>query len=130
MHDIESRTDIEQLVDTFYARVRADDRLGFIFDDVARVDWSTHLPKMYAFWDAVLFGTPGFKGNPLLVHRELALREPLTADDFGRWIRLFHASVDELFTGMMANEAKQRALRIATIMQYHIEADRAAGLPA
>lgn len=129
MHDIASRADIERLVDTFYTRVRADDKLGPIFDDVARVDWDTHLPKMYGFWEAVLFGHATFKGNPLAAHRTLAQKTPLTAQDFDRWILLFHESVDELFAGMMAEDAKLRAMRIASVMQHHIEMDRAAGLP-
>ena len=40
MTDLTSRTDIERLVDAFYERVRADDCLGPIFNDIARVEWS------------------------------------------------------------------------------------------
>jgi hemoglobin len=81
---------------------------------------------MYAFWDSVLFGVPGFKGNPLAVHLVLAGRTPLTSHEFDRWVSVFHATVDELFVGPMATEAKQRAVRIATMMQYHIAAAAAA----
>ena len=63
MKDLSSRADVERLVDAFYVRVRDDRQLGPIFNDVARVDWAVHLPKMYAFWDAVLFGTPGTKAS-------------------------------------------------------------------
>jgi hemoglobin len=52
----------------------------------------------------------------------LAQRAPLTSREFDRWVSLFHATVDELFAGPMAAEAKQRAARIATMMQYHISA--------
>jgi hemoglobin len=127
--DIASRTDIEQLVDTFYGQVRADDRLGPIFNDVARVDWATHLPKMYAFWDAVLFGVPGFKGNPLATHHALAQHAPLTAREFDRWVALFHRSVDLLFAGPTAEEAKRRAQQIAATMLYHLAAAGAGGAP-
>lgn len=122
--DIASREDIVRLVDAFYGRVRADDVLGPIFDDVARVDWPAHLPKMYAFWDAVLFGTAGFKGNPLGAHLQLAQLTPLGSREFGRWIELFHATVDALFCGTTADEAKTRASRIAIVMQHHIIADQ------
>jgi len=118
--DILSRAEIERLVDVFYVRVRADNILRPIFDDVAHVDWGRHLPKMYAFWEAILFGSPGFKGNPLVVHRELASRVPLGSREFGRWLRVFHESVDTLFSGPRAEEAKARASRIATVMQQHI----------
>lgn len=129
MTDITSRADIERLVDTFYEHIRADDRLGPIFDDIAQVDWASHLPKMYAFWEAILFGAAGFKGNPLAVHRALAQRTPLTQREFDRWLDLFHHSVDALFAGAMAEEAKRRAGQIAATMQYHIAADRTSGIP-
>lgn len=122
--DIDSREDIERLVDTFYDRIRSDDILGPIFNDVARVDWAGHLPKMYAFWEAVLFGTAGFKGNPLAVHLQLAEITPLGAREFDRWLALFQANVDGLFSGPVAGEAKQRAERIAVVMQQHISAAR------
>ena len=61
--DIASRADIERLVNGFYERVRGDELLGPIFDDVAQTDWALHLPKMYDFWEGVLFGVAGFRGN-------------------------------------------------------------------
>ena len=122
--DIASRADIVRLVDNFYARVQADDLIGPIFNDVAQVDWSAHLPKMYAFWESVLFGTTGFKGDPLGVHLSLSRRTTLTSHEFDRWVNLFQETVDELFAGEMAVGAKLRAVRIAVTMQNHI-ADQA-----
>jgi hemoglobin len=125
--DISSRADVERLVDTFYEHVRSDELLGPIFDDVARVDWATPLPKMYAFWEAVLFGVAGFKGNPLATHLALARRTPLTAREFRRWVALFHQAVDRLFAGPTAMEAKRRAEHIAATMHYHLTAADGAG---
>lgn len=122
MTDLRSRADIERLVDTFYTRIRVDRRLGPIFNETARVDWPTHLPRMYAFWEAVLFGVAGFKGNPLATHLALAQQTPLTSREFDQWVDLFHQSVDELFAGPMAVEAKQRAVHIAATMQDHLAA--------
>ena len=68
-HDITTRADIERLVDTFYERVRGDEILAPIFDDVAHTDWARHLPKMYDFWTTVLFGQAAYSGTPLSVHR-------------------------------------------------------------
>jgi hemoglobin len=128
MNDLSSRTDIEHLVDTFYERIGDDARLGPIFNTVARVDWDTHLPRMYAFWESVLFGTKGFKGNPLAVHRLLAGQTPLTADEFRRWLELFGDSVDALFAGPMAQAAKARAAQIAAVMQHHIASNQSGNL--
>jgi hemoglobin len=124
--DLTSRADIERLVDAFYERIRADALLGPIFDDVARVDWAAHLPRMYAFWDAVLFGRPGFSGNPLAVHMALNQRVPLGAAEFGRWLSLFHETVDALFAGAGAEDAKRRATRIASVMRHHLSGGHAA----
>ena len=124
--DISSRADIERLVNHFYGRVRQDEILGPVFEGVARVDWEQHLPKMYAFWDKILFGTPGFQGNPLAVHLELAAKTPLGAREFSRWIALFQASVLALFRGPIADEATARAARIAAVMQQHVGAASAA----
>jgi hemoglobin len=100
--------------------VRRDPLLGPIFDDVARVDWSTHLPRMYDFWETVLFGRATFKGNPLLVHRDLSRLTPLTRREFDHWVALFHDTVDELFSGAGAEYAKLRASRIAENLQRHL----------
>jgi hemoglobin len=120
LQDIASRTDIERLVDGFYARVQTDAVLGPIFNGVAATDWARHLPKMYAFWDGVLFATPGFRGNPLAVHLALGKKVELGQAEFDRWLTLFHETVNELFAGPMADEAKARAMRIAAVMQHHL----------
>jgi hemoglobin len=130
MTDLTSRADVERLVDAFYDQVRADARLGPIFDGIAQVDWAAHLPRMYDFWETVLFGAPAFKGNPLAVHRALASRAPMSGAEFGQWLHLFERTVDTLFAGPGATEAKRRAAHIATVMQHHIGADRAAGVAA
>ena len=77
---------------------------------------------MYDFWEAVLFGAAGFKGNPMAVHRALAAQTPLTSREFDRWVALFHATVDDLFAGTVAEEIKLRATRIAFTMQHHLAA--------
>ncbi len=123
--DIISRGDIERLVDRFYSRVRVDEILGPIFDDVARTDWDAHLPRMYDFWESVLFGASSFSGNPLAVHLSLARQIHLGAREFGRWLDLFHATVDAAFRGPTADDIKARAARIAAVMQHHISGDAA-----
>ncbi len=126
--DIIDRRDVACLVNVFYDRIRADDMLGPIFDDLAHVDWPTHFPHMYDFWESVLFGTATFKGAPLEAHRALARRTPLTSSAFERWIALFHQTVDDLFAGFTANHAKQIASRIALVLQHKIAADHGAEL--
>jgi hemoglobin len=111
--DITFRRDIEQLIDRFYERVRADDVIGFLFNDVARVDWPKHLPVMYDFWDFLLLGGDTYRGNPIQRHFDLHALHPLSAEHFDRWIELFTGTVDELFEGPKAEDAKFRAMAIA-----------------
>jgi hemoglobin len=119
--DITDRRDVACLVNVFYNRVQDDDVLGPIFDNIAHVDWATHLPRMYDFWESVLFARATFKGNPLVVHRALARRTPLTAATFDRWIALFQSTVDDLFSGPMAEHAKNSASRIAATMEHNLD---------
>jgi hemoglobin len=35
---------------------------------LAKVNWEKHLPKMYIFWESVLFATVKFDGNPMGAH--------------------------------------------------------------
>jgi hemoglobin len=37
--DIENKKDIELLITTFYDKVKADAAIGYIFNDIAKVDW-------------------------------------------------------------------------------------------
>lgn len=129
MHsDIKGFEDIKLLVDTFYDKVRADEVIGFIFNDIAKVDWPKHLPVMYNFWDNVIFNTGSYKGNAIAAHHGIHAKEPFTKAHFDRWLQLFITTVDELFEGEKAEVAKQRAASIATIMQlklvYHHPASR------
>ena len=42
--DLDTPEEIAELVRRFYADVTQDDLLGPMFNEVARVDWSEHLP--------------------------------------------------------------------------------------
>lgn len=118
--DITSRKDIEILVDEFYNKIREDDQIGFIFSDVAMVNWEKHLPVMYDFFENMLFYTGSYTGNPMQLHKHVNSLFPLTEDHFRQWIHLFCKTVDELFEGITANLVKQRAKSIAAVMQIKI----------
>ncbi len=118
--DIEGRGDIERLVNTFYGRVREDDLIGFIFDEVARVDWETHLPKMYSFWETVLFGTGSFRGNPLVAHAKLVPQTEMGRSQFDRWLSLFHETIDDLFHGERASHLKRASEDMANVIYSKI----------
>ena len=118
--DITGRAEIELLVNRFYDKVRADDTLGPVFDDVAKVNWDEHLPRLYAFWQSVLFGEGGFRGNPLAVHMKLVAETPMEWPMFLRWLELFHGTVDELFEGDNALRIKRSAHDMAHVIYSRI----------
>jgi hemoglobin len=115
--DIQNREDVIRLVDAFYDKIKTDTVIGFLFNDVAQVNWSTHLPRMYDFWENILFYTGNFEGNPMLKHKQLHGKHPLTKVHFQHWNQLFNQTVDELFVGEKAEEIKKRAMNISEVMQ-------------
>ena len=118
-NDIKGLEDITLFVDNFYGKVKQDDLIGPIFKDVIK-DWEPHLQKMYAFWNAVLFGIPGFTGNPFARHAPLPIKE----QHFERWILLFQETIDALFVGEMAENTKKKAETMAIMFLSKLKAMR------
>ena len=117
--DVESRSDIDRLMEVFYDRALGDEVIGYIFTDVAKLDLEHHLPIIGDFWESLLFGTPAYQKhgrNPMLVHRELHSKSNLTREHFERWLEIFTMTVDELFSGENADHLKIRAGAIARRM--------------
>lgn len=116
LRDIINRKDIELLVNAFYAKVNADTLLSPVFNQEVSVHWDRHLPIMYDFWATMLLGEKTYLGNPFLKHIPLAVDKT----HFERWLQLFLETVDELFNGQVAEEAKIRARNIASVFQYKL----------
>jgi hemoglobin len=109
--------DIKKLVDTFYEKVREDELIGRIFNERIQNRWPQHLEKMYTFWQTVLLGEHTYFGSPFPPHANL----PISHKHFERWMQLFNQTLDELFTGEKAEEAKWRAAKMAEIFESKIE---------
>ncbi|MDR8393170.1 group III truncated hemoglobin [Aliifodinibius sp. S!AR15-10] len=115
--DISSDDDIREFVHCFYGKVEEDDRLGYIFNDHAQVDWDTHLPKMVDFWSNLLFRTRRYNGRPMKKHMPL----PVKRSDFERWLNIFEETIDELYKGEVAEYAKEMAQKIAVSFALRME---------
>lgn len=118
--DINSRSDVEKLVNAFYDKVRADLQIGYLFTDVAQVNWEKHLPVMYDFWENILFHTGNFDGNPMQKHRQLHQKSTLSPAHFDQWEQLWKQTVDDYFEGTNADEIKIRASNIAKALMYKV----------
>jgi len=115
--ELASDADIKRLVDTFYQKVNADELLAPIFNDLAKVNWAEHLPTMYQFWGSILFRQNTYRGQPWPKHAVL----PVGSEHFARWLLLFKSTVDELFAGQKADEAKNAAASIADTFQKRLQ---------
>ncbi|GAA4751092.1 group III truncated hemoglobin [Flavisolibacter ginsenosidimutans] len=114
--DILSLDDVKQLVNTFYGKVREDETLAGIFNERIGNRWPEHLEKMYRFWQTVLLEDHTYFGAPFPPHANL----PVEHLHFAKWLEIFHATVNELFVGEKAEEAKWRGSRMAEMFQIKI----------
>ena len=117
MNDIRNREDIILIVNTFYQNLQEEPELNRLFNDVVQIDWEFHLPKMYDFWETILFHKAVYKGNPMKVHVDLNQKSKLEKEHFNNWLHIFRTTVDSLFKGEVADLAKTRALSVATSIQ-------------
>jgi hemoglobin len=122
MKDIVSQDDIQQLVNSFYDKVKTSE-IGFFFEEIAKVNWEKHLPKMYIFWESVLFATVKFDGNPMGAHFPINEIIPMEKKHFEAWLQLWKETVDENFFGEMAESAKNKAENIAKLMSFKMETE-------
>ncbi|RFM26249.1 group III truncated hemoglobin [Deminuibacter soli] len=115
--DIETRADIHRIVTEFYQKMLADERVAFLFTDVARIDVPEHVEKVTGFWNDVLFAAGDYHGNPMQVHWLLNGQSPLQHTHFDLWLQYFTQTIAALFEGDNAARMQQRALSIATMMR-------------
>lgn len=120
MKDIESRADLDILIKTFYNSLLKDERVSYIFTDVAKINLEEHLPKITDFWELSMFHSGPYHDNPMHVHMQLNDKERLTKTHFDIWLMYFNTTVDDLFVGPNAEKIKTRALSIATIMKIKV----------
>ena len=124
MKNLESRTDIEELVNKFYDKVIKDDIIGFFFTDIAQIDLQKHLPKMYNFWESILLGNSVYEGNPMRVHFPFNQVVALEQHHFERWLELWQDTLEQNFEGENVDTAILRAHNIARIMSYKMKIAR------
>lgn len=118
--DITSRKDIEFIVNSFYDKVREDHTIGHYFTQVVHVNWENHLPKMYDFWESIVFHTGAYKGNPIDAHLHVHALSEFKHIHFERWLQLFKDTVESNFEGEHTEQILQRAQSIATVLEIKL----------
>lgn len=114
--DILKLDDVKHLVDSFYGKIREDKLLKEIFNSNIQDRWPQHLQKMYTFWQTVLLSEHTYYGSPFPPHAKM----PIDKEHFDRWLQLWFETIDENFTGEIADEAKWRASKMAEMFQFKI----------
>lgn len=101
---------VADVVSAFYAKARADDVLGPVFNRVVAPDrWPEHIATITDFWSSMLLGTRRYMGRPMPKH--IAIPE-LGDAHFQRWLTLFRETAEEHCPPEVAALFTDRAERI------------------
>lgn len=115
--DIESRADIELMVNEFYGKVKDHELLGPVFEKVVQGNWQPHLEKMYGFWETIVLNVHSYSGSPFRKHIPLDIHE----EHFTAWLSLFHETIDLHFSGKNAEDIKNRSSQMGLMFQYKLK---------
>jgi hemoglobin len=120
-NDIRNREDVFFIVSKFYEKVRKDDILGPFFNETIK-DWDAHLDHLTTFWESSLFLKTKYSGNPIEAHAKVDANHnySITELHFGLWLNLWFQTIDELFEGDYAENAKRRARKMGTFLYLKI----------
>jgi len=124
--DLETREDVKLLVSSFYDKVRKDDVLGPFFKEAIK-DWDEHIERLTTFWEASLFLKTKYTGNPLETHIKVDAdhNHSISQVQFGLWLNLWFQTIDELFEGDYAQNAKFKARKMGSFLYLKIFEARA-----
>lgn len=106
----------QYLVNSFYAKVRADQKLAPVFEKAIGItteDWQPHLELISKFWAGIMLGMKGYQGNPLKAHRALPPFDPAL---FSRWLAIFANTALETHGVDAATAFIRKAVSIAEMM--------------
>lgn len=120
-NDIKNRDDVFLLVSSFYEKIRKDHLLGPFFNETIQ-DWDEHLERLTTFWESNLFFKTKYSGNPLEAHVKVdkKFNHSINQEHFGNWLNLWFQTIDELFIGENAENAKSRARKMSTFFYLKI----------
>ena len=111
--EIETKADIELLIDRFYGKVLQDEIMAPFFADF---DKEHHMPRMVDFWAFLLLDIHGYQGNVIGKH----LQMPLKKEHFDLWVEYFNASLDEYFIGEKVIRAKEKVAVLRWTMESKV----------
>ena len=84
---------ISDLVDQFYARVRANTELGPVFEAALDGEWGPHLETMKQFWGSIALNAGTYGGRPIPAHHKHL--DKIRPEHFAIWLSLFAETLRE-----------------------------------
>lgn len=118
--DITGRADLDVVLRRFYTAAFADPQIGPFFTQIAGTDLDVHLPRITDFWERALFRTADYRRNAFTPHAALHQVREMSAEDFGRWVQLWRATLDGLHSGPYTERAKDMGERIALTLHRRL----------
>jgi hemoglobin len=120
MKDIQTAEEIHLVVDEFYKKLLADEKIRYIFTDVVKIKLEEHLPILVTFWSQAILGTGGYVNNLTQIHLDINAKSYLSKELFEIWLGHFEAAINENFEGFNCERMKNQAHNLSTIMQIKI----------
>jgi hemoglobin len=92
---------VEDLVESFYARIRNHETLGLVFNSHIQDRWPEHMQRMKQFWNALAFKTGSYGGKPVQAHYGI---HGITPELFPQWLQAFRLTLQESNMSEQAQE--------------------------
>lgn len=107
--DLDAEEEVAEFVTRFYREIAQDDRFHHYFEALAHVDWHAHTAELTDFWRGLLFGDPHREADDVIeAHRWLHDAAPFDTVLFDRWLEVLDTTLDEGWTGPVAELARKR----------------------
>ena len=120
MNDILNQDDLYKIVNEFYIKLLADEKMSYIFTDVVKIKIEEHLPILVTFWSQAILGTGGYFNNLTQIHLDVNAKSYLSKELFDIWLIHFDSAINENFEGFNCERMKNMAHDLSTIMQIKI----------
>lgn len=85
---------VSDLVEQFYARIRANAELGPVFEAAIEGDWAPHLQTMKQFWASIALNAGTYGGRPIPVHHKHL--DKIRPEHFSLWLSLFAETLRDI----------------------------------
>jgi hemoglobin len=110
---LDTRAQIHNVVVAFHRELVMDDILGPIFEEIAGVDWSEHIPQLIHSWCRTLLGDQSCRGAILTTRRHVRGQLSFTTELFDRRYGMSASTIDQQRSRPYADIAKAYAPRTA-----------------